>query len=206
MCFCYCLGGPRKARKHKFWRAKGKIFTISINISPFLSDKWTKKRNIIPFICVSYFKQIHMEVENMVIEPVGSMMSVQAQAVQKAEPVQPAAGSTDANLQAEKMLAPDDSTVVVSQVQGKEEGASGEAQYQNQQPSNEQIRQAVEKLNKSMTNSEAVFGIHEATQRLTIKIVDKDTKKVIKELPPEKTLDMIAKVWEMAGILVDERR
>lgn len=142
----------------------------------------------------------------MVIEPVGSMMSVQAQAVQKAEPVQPAAGSTEANLQAERMSAPDDTTVVVSQVQGKEEGASGEAQYQNQQPSNEQIRQAVEKLNKSMTNSEAVFGIHEATQRLTIKIVDKDTKKVIKELPPEKTLDMIAKVWEMAGILVDERR
>ena len=38
------------------------------------------------------------------------------------------------------------------------------------------------------------------------KIVDKETKKVIKELPPEKTLDMIAKVWDMAGILVDERR
>ena len=29
---------------------------------------------------------------------------------------------------------------------------------------------------------------------------------LIKELPPEKTLDMIAKVWEMAGILVDEKR
>lgn len=142
----------------------------------------------------------------MVIEPVGSMMSVQSQAIQKLEPVQPAAESTEANLQAERMSAPDDTTVVVSQVQGKEEGASGEPQYQNQQPSNEQIRQAVEKLNKSMANSEAVFGIHEATQRLTIKIVDKDTKKVIKELPPEKTLDMIAKVWEMAGILVDERR
>ena len=39
-----------------------------------------------------------------------------------------------------------------------------------------------------------------------IKSVDKETKKVIKELPPEKTLDMIAKVWDMAGILVDERR
>jgi hypothetical protein len=37
-------------------------------------------------------------------------------------------------------------------------------------------------------------------------IIDKDTKKVIKELPPEKTLDMIAKVWELAGILVDEKR
>ena len=57
-----------------------------------------------------------------------------------------------------------------------------------------------------MANSEAGYGIHEATNRVTIKIIDKDTKEVIKELPPEKTLDMIAKAWEMAGILVDERR
>ena len=72
---------------------------------------------------------------------------------------------------------------------------------------NEQIKKAVEKLNKNMmSHSEAVFGIHEATNRVTIKIIDKDTKKVIKELPPEKTLDMIAKVWELAGILVDEKR
>ena len=27
----------------------------------------------------------------------------------------------------------------------------------------------------------------------------------IKEYPPEETLDMIAKVWEIAGILVDEK-
>ena len=44
-----------------------------------------------------------------------------------------------------------------------------------------------------------------ATNRVTIKIVDKDTKKVLKEYPPEKTLDMIAKVWEMAGLLVDQK-
>ena len=68
------------------------------------------------------------------------------------------------------------------------------------------IRKAVEALNKKMANSEAVFGIHEDTNRVTIKIVDKNTKEIIKELPPEKTLDMIAKVWEMAGILIDERR
>ena len=44
------------------------------------------------------------------------------------------------------------------------------------------------------------------TNRVTIKIVDKKTKEVIKEFPPEKTLDMIAKVWEMAGLMVDEKR
>lgn len=70
---------------------------------------------------------------------------------------------------------------------------------------NSQIRKAVDEINKKVHNSEAVFGIHEATNRVTIKIVDKDTKKVLKEYPPEKTLDMIAKVWEMAGLLVDQK-
>lgn len=71
---------------------------------------------------------------------------------------------------------------------------------------NERIRKAVEQLNKNLSHSSAVFGIHEATNRVMIKIIDKDTQEVIKELPPEKTLDMIAKVWELAGILVDEKR
>lgn len=70
---------------------------------------------------------------------------------------------------------------------------------------NSQIRKAVGEINKKAHNSEAVFGIHDATNRVTIKIVDKDTKKVLKEYPPEKTLDMIAKVWEMAGLLVDKK-
>ena len=70
---------------------------------------------------------------------------------------------------------------------------------------NSQIKKAVDEINKKAHNSEAVFGIHDATNRVTIKIVDKDTKKVLKESPPEKTLDMIAKVWEMAGLLVDKK-
>ena len=70
----------------------------------------------------------------------------------------------------------------------------------------EQIKQAVSAINKHAHGTEAVFGIHEKTNRVTIKIVDCDTRKVIKEFPPEKTLDMIAKVWELAGILVDEKK
>lgn len=77
---------------------------------------------------------------------------------------------------------------------------------QDQATVHEQLKKKVEEINKNMTNSEAVFGFHEGTNRVTIKIVDKTSKKVIKELPPEKTLDMIARVWEMAGILVDEKR
>ena len=68
-----------------------------------------------------------------------------------------------------------------------------------------QLKKAVNDLNKQLKNSEAIFGIHDKTNRVTIKIIDKTTKEVIKEYPPEETLDMIAKVWEIAGILVDEK-
>lgn len=68
-----------------------------------------------------------------------------------------------------------------------------------------QLKKAVNDLNKQMKNSESIFGIHDKTNRVTIKIIDKTTKEVIKEYPPEETLDMIAKVWEIAGILVDEK-
>ena len=75
------------------------------------------------------------------------------------------------------------------------------------QEDNEKIRKAISEMTKNAKSSaEAVFGIHEKTNRVTIKMVDKETHKVIKEFPPEETLDMIAKVWEIAGIMVDEKR
>ncbi len=99
----------------------------------------------------------------------------------------------------------DKTTSVVENAKEKGQSNNGE-QGMDQQAYHEKVRKAVEALNKKMGNSEAVFGFHEDTNRVTIKIVDKSTKEVIKELPPEKTLDMIARVWEMAGILIDERR
>ena len=70
---------------------------------------------------------------------------------------------------------------------------------------NTQLKKAVEEINNNSKQTEAIYGIHDDTNRVTIKIVDKKSKEVLKEFPPEQTLDMIAKVWEMAGIMVDER-
>ena len=144
----------------------------------------------------------------MGIEPISSMMTVQAQgrAVQKTQaPVQAEKPeSADSSVQAAEKV--DQTTSIVENAREKGKSENGEQQGKEQQASNEQVRKAVEQLNKNMANSEAVFGIHEGTNRVTIKIVDKSTKEVIRELPPEKTLDMIARVWDMAGILVDEKR
>ncbi len=73
-------------------------------------------------------------------------------------------------------------------------------------PSEGTVKQAISDINKKINpNTIAQYGYHEETNRVTIKIVDKDTDKVIREFPAEETLDMIAKVWELAGVFLDER-
>ncbi len=82
-----------------------------------------------------------------------------------------------------------------------------EATEEQIQADNAKVKKAISEMTQNAkSNAEAVFGIHEKTNRVTIKMVDKETKKVIKEFPPDETLDMIAKVWEIAGIMVDEKR
>ncbi|MCL2719681.1 MAG: flagellar protein FlaG [Lachnospiraceae bacterium] len=143
------------------------------------------------------------------MEPIGSIMTVQAQPVQRQAAPQPVAEKNSASVSVDPNAYIDSTTITVAKAEnsnqsGEQTGQQGSSQENQLSP--EQIKKAVDKLNKNMAHSEAVFGIHEKTNRVTIKIVDKDTKELIKELPPEKTLDMIAKAWELAGLLVDERR
>ena len=110
-------------------------------------------------------------------------------------------------LQVSEKIAQNTSSITTKEA-GRDRGddSKNSAAQEKASQKKEQLKKAVDELNRKANNSEAIFGIHEETNRVTIKLVDKDTKEVIKELPPEKTLDMIAKVWEMAGILVDEKR
>lgn len=150
----------------------------------------------------------------MGIEPLSSIMSYQAQPVQQSQQLQEdkvkvAEEGKDAPKQDASVLV-DNTTPAVQKVEEHREEGSGEqggyASKEQQQKYQDKIKKAVEQMNAKLYNSEAIFGIHEKTNRVVIKIVDKESKEVIKELPPEKTLDMIARIWEMAGILVDEKR
>ena len=143
----------------------------------------------------------------MGMEPINSISSIQAQAMTRPV-VTPKVSNEMVDGTAENVTVPklDNSTVAVAKTQENSGKQGYESKENNQQPSQESLKKAIENINKNLKNSEAIFGIHEKTNRVTIKIVDKETKEVIKELPPEKTLDMIAKAWELAGLLVDEKR
>ena len=53
---------------------------------------------------------------------------------------------------------------------------------------------------------ELKFSIHKDTKRIMVKVVDKETKEVLREIPPEKVLDIMAKVEKNAGLYIDEKR
>ena len=77
-----------------------------------------------------------------------------------------------------------------------------------QEVSSEKIKSAINEVNNKIrpTHTECQYSYHEETHRISIKVLDQDTGDVIREIPPEKALDMVARAWELAGFLVDEKR
>ncbi len=73
--------------------------------------------------------------------------------------------------------------------------------------SEEKMIAMIEKSNKFLLKppTELRFSIHEKTKRINIKIINTESQEIIKEIPSEKVLDMIAKMWELAGLFVDEK-
>lgn len=49
------------------------------------------------------------------------------------------------------------------------------------------------------------FELHDKLERYYVTVVDKNTDEVVREIPPEKMLDMYAAMAEFMGILVDEK-
>lgn len=99
--------------------------------------------------------------------------------------------------------------VATSVEQDAARGYSGNEEAQATAAQNAQrIESAVKRANNTMrmTKTSCQFQYHEDTNRVSIKVIDKDTEEVIREIPSEEALELIQKMWEMAGILVDEKR
>lgn len=69
-------------------------------------------------------------------------------------------------------------------------------------------KELMDKLNKFFEKKETYIKLekHDVFKNtFIIKIVDKETEDVIKEIPPKKILDMVASMCEMAGLILDEK-
>lgn len=84
---------------------------------------------------------------------------------------------------------------------------TGTEQEKKEKVNTNLVKGAVDGVNESLkTNHTSVkFKYHENLNRVSIKIVDDTTDEVIKEIPPEETLEMVEKMLAQAGLIVDER-
>lgn len=81
-------------------------------------------------------------------------------------------------------------------------------QVENEENVSRRIKSAVDHANQTMRHAKTKceFAYHEETKRVSIKVIDEETEEVIREIPPEETLEMLSKMWELAGLMVDEKR
>jgi flagellar protein FlaG len=108
---------------------------------------------------------------------------------------------------------------------GKVEAARGRVERSEAQPNRDkteqravvtprgpekELRLAAEVMNEAMKiyNYHLQFRVHKASGRIQVKVIDSETEKTVREIPPEQLLDCSAHIKEMidrmAGILVDE--
>lgn len=94
--------------------------------------------------------------------------------------------------------------ILLEQKKSSDSNQQKEEAEANSQRIKNAINQANDKMKHVRTGCE--FSYNDEINRVSIKIYDKDTKEVIREIPPEESLKMLEKVWEIAGLLVDEKR
>ena len=87
-------------------------------------------------------------------------------------------------------------TAPETQKQGEEEQPLDEKEQQ----------QRMSRLQKMLKNYNVEISYNDDVNRYAIKVLDPDSKEVVKEIPSEKSLEMFAKMLEVEGLLVDEKR
>ena len=145
----------------------------------------------------------NMEVTNMYVEAAGMGATAPVTTATVVKPVTPS--ETENTVNVETMEGDSQQTEKSEKSATYDERKDMRTPEEKAASDKEKIKKAIEKMNAQLPESEVKFGIHEKTERVTIKLVNKSTKEVIKEFPAEKTLDMIAKCMEIAGVLVDEK-
>jgi|GEM_PF-1920787 flagellar protein FlaG len=71
----------------------------------------------------------------------------------------------------------------------------------------EQLVRAIEHAIREISGPDTGLEvkIHEATGSVVMRVVNRETGELIREVPPERTLDIVYKMMEIAGLLFDEK-
>lgn len=142
----------------------------------------------------------NMEVRSMYVNQVEGVQTEQKRPVQTQE-----VAKSVQKAEATKKQKIEEAAQIELSFQKKTDAVKQENDAKKQQASQERRKEAQEMMRKTLPHSESKYGIHEATNRIMIEIVDKETNELIRECPSKEDLDRLAKTLEIAGCLLDEK-
>jgi len=69
------------------------------------------------------------------------------------------------------------------------------------------LSEAVKRANRAFEWAKRHFeySVHDQTNTFVVRVIDSETDELIREIPPERLLDLVARLWEVAGLIVDEK-
>jgi len=80
-------------------------------------------------------------------------------------------------------------------------------EVKEQKTPEEELADAVDKANKTalIFDRSLKFKIHDETHEMMISVIDSNTNKVVRDIPPKEFLDMIAKMKAYIGLIFDKK-
>ena len=89
----------------------------------------------------------------------------------------------------------------------KQEAVKEQAETEDPAKQMEKIKDAVDKLNKTsmIFDRSLKFRLHDATKQMMVSVIDVANDKVIREIPSQEALDLVAKMQEYLGIIFDKK-
>lgn len=71
------------------------------------------------------------------------------------------------------------------------------------------LMSAIDKVNKALQGMEHEFNykIHPSTGEIIVQVFDKNTHELVREIPPERFIELVEKLQELTvGAIIDEKR
>jgi len=89
-----------------------------------------------------------------------------------------------------------------------EDTASAAQKNPTREFSNQEIAEVVDRLNSGVRDmhERLSFSYHEKTHRIVVRVLNRDTNEVIREIPPREAIKLLEHIQDFLGMIVDEQR
>ncbi len=90
----------------------------------------------------------------------------------------------------------------------QQENRASQAEVQSEAGQMRELEEALMKLNDTAEAMQLSlrFLMHEGSERWMVQVIDIQQDEIVREMPPENVLNVVAQIQNLIGVLLDERR